>query len=186
MIVVMLWLYNEVLTYIHGRDDAHARLPGPESRNWRRAWTSARAISSSQRRIATVRLCRQPRFAGAATNHHQLYATACESRYKGRLDEDADEFIGYIVTSSRRMTDLINGLLALVRLRKSGPTLAPVSFEKLLQEAEISLQAADSRERAEIQHGPLPALVVDHVQFSQVLAESDFERHQIPARGAAR
>jgi light-regulated signal transduction histidine kinase (bacteriophytochrome) len=45
----------------------------------------------------------------------------------------------------------------------------PVSFEKLLAEAEISLQAAIRESQAQIEHGPLPTLVVDQVQFSQVL-----------------
>jgi light-regulated signal transduction histidine kinase (bacteriophytochrome) len=67
------------------------------------------------------------------------------------------------------MTDLINGLLQLVRLRKSGQPTLPVSFEKLLAEAEISLQAAIRESQAQIEHGPLPTLVVDQVQFSQVL-----------------
>jgi len=99
------------------------------------------------------------------TSFSQLLA----SRYQGRLDADADEFIGYIVTASRRMTDLINGLLQLVRLRKSGQPIAPVSFERLLEEAEISLQAAIRESQARIEHGSLPSLVVDPVQFSQVL-----------------
>jgi light-regulated signal transduction histidine kinase (bacteriophytochrome) len=91
------------------------------------------------------------------------------ARYQGKLDDDADEFIGYIVTASRRMTDLINGLLQMVRLRKTGQPIAPVSFEKMLEEAEISLQAAIRESQAQIEHGPLPTLVVDQVQFSQVL-----------------
>ena len=67
------------------------------------------------------------------------------------------------------MTDLINALMALVRLRKAGHAAVPVSFDKVLEEAEISLHAAIQESQAEIQHGPLPALVVDKVQFSQVL-----------------
>ena len=91
------------------------------------------------------------------------------SRYTGKLDEDADEFMGYIVTSSRRMTDLINGLLAVVRLRKTAHQTASVSFDLLLSEAESSLQALIRESQTQIQRQPLPALVVDHVQFSQVL-----------------
>jgi light-regulated signal transduction histidine kinase (bacteriophytochrome) len=67
------------------------------------------------------------------------------------------------------MTDLINGLLALVRLRKSGQSATPIAFEELLEEAKASLQAAIRESRAEIQNGPLPALIVDRVQFSQLL-----------------
>jgi light-regulated signal transduction histidine kinase (bacteriophytochrome) len=99
------------------------------------------------------------------TSFSQLLA----SRYRGRLDADADEFIGYIVTASRRMTDLINGLLQLVRLRKTSQPIAAVPFEKLLDEAEISLQAAIRESGARIERGALPSLVVDPIQFSQVL-----------------
>jgi light-regulated signal transduction histidine kinase (bacteriophytochrome) len=99
------------------------------------------------------------------TSFSQLLA----ARYRGKLDDDADEFIGYIVTASRRMTDLINGLLQMVRLRKTGQPVAPASFEQMLGDAEISLQAAIRESEARIEHGPLPTLVVDQVQFSQVL-----------------
>src|SRR6185437_1968391 len=95
------------------------------------------------------------------------FSQLLEARYRGRLDEDADEFIGYIVSSSRRMSDLINGLLALVRLRKAGQP-AVVSLEKLLEDAEVSLQAAIRESGARIEHEALPALVVDGVQFVQV------------------
>ncbi len=98
------------------------------------------------------------------TSFTQLLA----NRYRSALDADADEFIGYIVSSSRRMTDLIDGLLALVRLRKSGQSTMPVGFEELLEEAQDNLQAAIRESQADIQHGPLPALCVDRVQFSQL------------------
>ncbi len=57
----------------------------------------------------------------------------------------------------------------MVRLRKSGHATTPISFEKLLEEAEISLQASIRENDVDIQHGPLPALVVDKVQLAQVL-----------------
>jgi light-regulated signal transduction histidine kinase (bacteriophytochrome) len=67
------------------------------------------------------------------------------------------------------MTDLINGLLQMVRLRRTNQSIAPVSFEKLLEDAKAGLQAAIRENAVEIEHGPLPTLVVDRVQFSQVL-----------------
>ena len=96
------------------------------------------------------------------------FAQLLGTRYRGKLDEDADEFISYIVNSARRMTDLINGLLALVRLRKAGQPALPVSFESLVEEATVSLQAAIRDNEAKIEVGALPRLIVDHVQFSQV------------------
>lgn len=98
------------------------------------------------------------------------FSQLLEARYKGRLDEDADEFIGYIVNSSRRMTDLINGLLALVRLRREGQPAEPVSFEAMVSDAQNSLQASLRESKAQIVvEGKLPALRVDRIQFMQVL-----------------
>src|SRR4051794_21808995 len=100
------------------------------------------------------------------TSFSQLLA----ARYKGKLGEDADEFIGYIVNSSKRMTDLINGLLALTRLRKQGMPTEPVSFEEMVADAQNSLQARlrDSQAQVLIE-GKLPELAVDRVQFLQVI-----------------
>ena len=90
------------------------------------------------------------------------------ARYKGRLEDDADEFIGYIVTASKRMTDLINGLLTIVRLRKHGQPTVRVSFDKLLDDAEVSLQASIRENAVRIERGPMPELTVDRVQMLQV------------------
>jgi len=98
------------------------------------------------------------------------FSQLLEARYKGKLGEDADEFIGYIVNSSKRMTDLINGLLALTRLRKQGMPTEPVSFEEMVADAQNSLQARlrDSQAQVLIE-GKLPELAVDRVQFLQVI-----------------
>jgi signal transduction histidine kinase len=166
-LVVTVWLYNAVLVYLRQRDLAQMEVQ--------------RANAELERRIEerTEELQRMndelQQFAYVASHDLQeplrtitSFSQLLETRYKARLDQDADEFIGFIVTASRRMTDLINGLLALVRLRKTGQPIAPVSLQKLLDDAEVSLQAAIREAGACIEHGPLPALVVDHVQFSQV------------------
>ncbi len=168
IIAVLAWLYNELVSYLHGRDAALAEL----------AALNADLETRIGERTSDLRQANEELQQFAYVASHDLqeplrtitsFSQLLQKRYKGRLDGDADEFIEYIVTSARRMTDLINGLLAMVRLRKSGQPAEPVSFEKLLQDAESSLQAAIRESDAEIQHGPLPALAVDHVQFSQVL-----------------
>lgn len=168
MVIVLLWLYNAVLSYLYARDAAHAQLQLLNAELETRIEERTRELQQSNQELQ--------QFAYVASHDLQeplrtitSFTQLLASRYKGKLDGDADEFIGYIVTSSRRMTDLINGLLALVRLRKAGQPTAPVSFEKLLDEAVIALQAAIRESQAEIENGPLPALVVDQVQFSQVL-----------------
>ena len=168
MIVVMVWLYNALLSYLHARDDAREQLEKVNSDLQNRIDNRTRELeemNSELQQFAYVASHDLQEPLRTITSFSQLLV----SRYQGHLDADADEFIGYIVTASRRMTDLINGLLQLVRLRKSGQPIAPVSFQRLLEEAEISLQAAIRESQASIEHGPLPALVVDPVQFSQVL-----------------
>jgi signal transduction histidine kinase len=168
MIAVMVWLYNALLSYLHARDDAREQLEKVNSDLQNRIDNRTRELeemNSELQQFAYVASHDLQEPLRTITSFSQLLV----SRYQGHLDADADEFIGYIVTASRRMTDLINGLLQLVRLRKSGQPIAPVSFQRLLEEAEISLQAAIRESQASIEHGPLPALVVDPVQFSQVL-----------------
>jgi CHASE3 domain sensor protein len=168
MIAVIVWLYNVLLRYLYERDIANENLKTAniylEARIDERTRDLKQANEELQQfaYVASHDLQEPLR---TVTSFSQLLA----SRYKEHLDADADEFIGYIVAASRRMTDLINGLLALVRLRKAGQPIARVSFEKLLEEAEVSLQAAIRENNAMVEHGTLPALVVDSVQFSQVL-----------------
>jgi signal transduction histidine kinase len=168
LLAVMFWLYSSQLSNLHARDVANAQLQRVnaelESRIQERTKDLTRANEELQQ------------FAYVASHDLQeplrtitSFTQLLETRYKGRLDEDADEFIGYIVASSRRMTDLINGLLALGRLRKSGQATGPVSFDELLDEAKISLQAAIRESGAEILSDSLPSLVVDRIQFAQVL-----------------
>ncbi|MGI8958944.1 MAG: sensor histidine kinase [Bryobacteraceae bacterium] len=168
MIVVLVWLYNALLHFIEGRDAAQAELQTLnaelEARIDERTH-ELKQINEELQQFAYVASHDLQEPLRTITSFTQLLA----SRYRGKMDGDADEFIGFIVTSSRRMTDLINGLLALVRLRKAGQSTTPVAFEELLEEAEASLQAAIRESQTEIHHGRLPALIVDKVQFSQLL-----------------
>jgi signal transduction histidine kinase len=168
MLLVLLWLYNSVVSYLQARDVAHAQLQS----------LNAELESRIDERTIELKAFNEELQQFAYVASHDLqeplrtiisFTQLLEIRYKGKLDSDADEFIDYIVTSARRMTDLINGLLALVRLRKSGQGIVPVSFEKLVNEAEKSLQAAIRENDAVIEHGPLPELVVEPLQFTQVL-----------------
>lgn len=167
IVAVLAWLYHELLSYLHERDAALAQLSAINANLEERIAERTRDLTQANEELQ--------QFAYVASHDLQeplrtitSFSQLLETRYRGRLDADADEFIGFIVTSARRMTDLINGLLALVRLRKPGQPDQPVSFEKILQQAGISLQAAIRESTAQIEHGSLPALLVDEIQFTQV------------------
>ncbi|MFL6464274.1 MAG: sensor histidine kinase [Bryobacteraceae bacterium] len=168
VVAVMLWLYNQSISYLSGRDALEVQLKD----------LNLNLEAQVDERTRDLKLANEELQQFAYVASHDLqeplrtitsFSQLLEARYKGKLDEDADEFIGYIVTSARRMTDLINGLLALARLRKTGQLTTPVSFNELLSETEASLRAAIRDSNAHILHDDLPSLVVDRVQFLQVL-----------------
>ncbi len=168
VVAVMLWLYNTLLSYLVGRDALETQLKN----------LNLNLEAQVDERTRDLKLANEELQQFAYVASHDLqeplrtitsFSQLLEARYKGKLDEDADEFIGYIVTSARRMTDLINGLLALARLRKTGQPTMPVSFNELLSETEDSLRAAIRDSKAQIIHDDLPSLAVDKVQFLQVL-----------------
>jgi light-regulated signal transduction histidine kinase (bacteriophytochrome) len=173
-LVVMVWLYRSFVSYMESRnaymlarDAAHVELRALNADLERRIDLRTRELqrfNEELQQFAYVASHDLQEPLRTVTSFAQLLAT----RYKGRLDEDADEFISYIVNSARRMTDLINGLLALVRLRKAGQPALPVPFESLVDEATVSLQAAIRDSESKIEIGPLPRLIVDRLQFSQV------------------
>ncbi|MBV8709133.1 MAG: CHASE3 domain-containing protein [Acidobacteriaceae bacterium] len=168
VVAVMLWLYRTSLSYLAARDalelqlkDLNANLEGQVNERTR----DLQLANEELQQFAYVASHDLQEPLRTVTSFSQLL----ESRYKGKLDEDADEFIDYIVTSARRMTDLINGLLALARLRKTGLPTTPVSFNDLLAETQDGLRTAISDSKAQIVHDALPSLAVDRVQFLQVL-----------------
>jgi signal transduction histidine kinase len=166
-IIVLIALYNMLIDYIHGQDTARTELASLNMELEHRIEERTRELQQMNEELqqfAYVASHDLQEPLRTITSFTQLLAT----RYSGKLDEDADEFITYIVTSSRRMTDLISGLLALVRLRKTGQPTGAVSFEKLLTDAETSLQASIRESEARIEHTPLPSLAVDTVQITQL------------------
>lgn len=168
MLIVMVWLYNTFLAQIRARGVANEELQKLNSELEARITERTRELQDFNEELQ--------QFAYVASHDLQeplrtitSFTQLLAGRYRGKLDGDADEFMEYIVTSARRMTDLINGLLALVRLRKSSCEARPVPFAALVREAEISLQAAIRESGARIETENLPTLVLDGVQFAQVL-----------------
>jgi PAS domain S-box-containing protein len=55
-------------------------------------------------------------------------------RYQGQLDEEADEYIGFVVDGAARMQALINDLLALARVGRSGDQMTDVDCGKVMRQ----------------------------------------------------
>ncbi|HEY9073840.1 MAG TPA: ATP-binding protein [Desulfobaccales bacterium] len=89
-------------------------------------------------------------------------------RYRGRLDQDADEFIGFAVDGANRMQQLINDLLAYSRVGTRGKSPAPTDLNEVLGYAEANLNEVIKENGAVVTHEPLPVVDVDQVQFTQL------------------
>jgi PAS domain S-box-containing protein len=97
------------------------------------------------------------------------YTQLLARRFQGKLDDDADEFIGYAVDGATRMQQLISDLLAFSRVGTRGKPLVPIESQAAYEEALANLAVAIEESHAEVSADPLPTLVGDHVQIVQLL-----------------
>jgi len=96
------------------------------------------------------------------------YLQLLERRYKGRLDADADEFIGYAVEGARRMKGLIEDLLAYSRVGAEDRRLGSTSSDAALKRAIENLQYSANENGLRLTHDPLPTLKADGSQLVQL------------------
>jgi PAS domain S-box-containing protein len=96
------------------------------------------------------------------------YTQLLAQRYKGHLDSDADEFIGYAVDGCNRMQRLIQDLLSYSRAGTNIGTLRKIPVEKALEEAMANLQVTIKESGAVVTHDSLPVIVTDDAQLVQL------------------
>jgi light-regulated signal transduction histidine kinase (bacteriophytochrome) len=96
------------------------------------------------------------------------YTQLLSKRYKGRLDSDADEFISFAVDGASRMHRMIQDLLAYSRVGTKGKELLDASSEEGLQQALMNLRGAIEDSAALVTHDPLPAVMADEMQLTQL------------------
>jgi PAS domain S-box-containing protein len=96
------------------------------------------------------------------------YTQLLSRRYKGKLDADADEFIAFAVDGASRMQRLIQDLLAYSRVGTKGRELLETSSEDALQQALTNLRGAIEESSAVVTHDPLPPVMADDMQLTQL------------------
>ena len=96
------------------------------------------------------------------------YTQLLAKRYRGKLDADADDFIGFAVDGAHRMQALVNDLLAYSRVGTRGHEFVSTEAETVLDTALSNLKASIEDNHAIISHDPLPTVPADATQFCQV------------------
>jgi signal transduction histidine kinase len=97
------------------------------------------------------------------------YTQLLQRRYQGRLDKDADEFIGYAVGGAVRMQSLINDLLTYSRVSTATRPMGPVDLEAVLDTVLLNLKVATEEAKATVVRDRLPTVEGDRSQLVQLL-----------------
>jgi PAS domain S-box-containing protein len=96
------------------------------------------------------------------------YTQLLARRYQDQLDQDAQEFIGYAVDGAERMQRLIQDLLAFSRVATRGKPFAETDCEQVLEDTLANLRTAMDEAKATVTNDPLPTVIADASQLSQV------------------
>jgi len=92
-----------------------------------------------------------------------------EREYAGKLGEEADEFIGFAVDGAKRMQALIQDLLTYSRVGRGQAPTQPTDLDDAFDRALANLHAAIEESGAAISAEPLPTVVADASQMTQLL-----------------
>ncbi len=96
------------------------------------------------------------------------YTQLLGKRYRGKLDQDADEFIGYAVDGATRMQRLIHDLLEYSRVGAEHHSFEETDCELVFQQTMQNLSASVREQHAEVTHDPLPTVQASPTHLIQV------------------
>lgn len=182
---VLVATFNEMLAGIQDRDSAlrtSNRKLAEEIHERREAQAELRQLNRTLEdrvRRRTLELQRSneelERFAYVASHDLQEplrtignFARLIERRYKGRLDQDADEFIQFLTDGAARAQTLINDLLQFSRVGTHGKEFEDVDCGELVDQVWRSMSAAARESGAEISTSDLPTVRGDRGQLTQL------------------
>jgi light-regulated signal transduction histidine kinase (bacteriophytochrome) len=96
------------------------------------------------------------------------YTQLLAERYKGRLDEQADKYIGYAVEGASRMQALILDLLAFSRAGRAGTEMQDTDCNDVVENALKNLQTAVKESGALVVYNDLPHVLGNAQQLQQM------------------
>lgn len=91
-----------------------------------------------------------------------------DRRYRGRLDESADEYIGFVVDGCDRMRQLIQDLLAYSRVGRMHLEIDDVDTGIIVRTALDRVRVAVDEAGATVDVGPMPVVAANDVMLTQL------------------
>ena len=140
---------------------------------------SERKRADQERQCALDQLARSNRdleqFARVVSHDLQeplrMVSSYCEllrRRYRGRLDDEADQFIDFAIDGAQRMQLLIHDLLAYSRVEARGGAFGETDANRSFELALANLQKSITESQARITADHLPTVLADEVQLVQL------------------
>ena len=96
------------------------------------------------------------------------YLQLLKRRYKGQLDEQADQFIGFAVDGAARLQLFVRGLLTFARIGTGRTVVAPVDMNVPLDVALDNLKLTIAEKEAMIIRDPMPVVSGDAILLAQL------------------
>jgi light-regulated signal transduction histidine kinase (bacteriophytochrome) len=93
------------------------------------------------------------------------YTELLREAYQGKLDDNADKYIGFASGGARRMQELINALLDYSRITTRSKELTRVALDAVVDDALLNLTVSVDEASAKIIREPLPVVVGDRSQL---------------------
>ncbi|HXE65279.1 MAG TPA: ATP-binding protein [Bryobacteraceae bacterium] len=93
------------------------------------------------------------------------FADLLVSKYRGKLDGEAEKFLDFIRKGAVRMSNLIQDLLAYARLTTENERPSSIALDEDLEAALTHLAQAIAESGASVTHDPMPTLAVDRGQM---------------------
>jgi light-regulated signal transduction histidine kinase (bacteriophytochrome) len=98
----------------------------------------------------------------------ESYSELLIRRYENKLDQDANDFIHFIVDGVKRMQGLINNLLEYSRISTRGKSLVPTDINSVLQEVLGDFKEKIEETNTTITYDTLPTINADAIQIIQL------------------
>lgn len=89
-------------------------------------------------------------------------------KYKDKLDDNANEYIEFIVDGSKRMQKLISGLLSYARISSHNAPFVPTDLNNIIQDVLRDLQLVIAESGTDVTCAKLPTINADPVQIKQI------------------
>jgi DNA-binding LacI/PurR family transcriptional regulator/signal transduction histidine kinase len=96
------------------------------------------------------------------------YLHRIERDYKGKLDSDADEFIGFAVGGATRMQDLINDLLIYSQVSTGPKTFELVDCTLIMDQVLVNLKPMMEENSVKVIYSPMPVILAEREQIIQL------------------